>query len=381
VIKLDDYGLRRKLGLRQRSPRWALAWKFAPKKEVTTLEDIVVQVGRTGILTPVALLEPVDVGGVTVSRATLHNEGEVKRKDVRPGDKVRIERAGDVIPEVVERIEQPGVKRAKAFTMPKRCPVCGSAVSKEGAYYICPATLSCRAQLAGRIKHYSSRGAMNIEGLGEQTVKELVRRKMVTDIADLYGLSVEQLKTLDGFAQKSAEKLHSSIQRARRAKLDVFVYALGIRHVGGHVARILARRFESLDELKNAKLSELKKIKEIGDEIASSVYSFFSRKENLNVLKKVFDAGVEVEDVSKAARRQPLKDKTFVFTGELEHYTRQQASRQAEELGARVTSSVSANTDFVVAGENPGSKLEEARKRNVEIIDEQKYEELTKNAK
>jgi DNA ligase (NAD+) len=381
VIKLDDYQHRDKLGVRQRNPRWAQAWKFAPKKEVTILEDIVVQVGRTGILTPVALLQAVDVGGVTVSRATLHNEGEVKRKDVRPGDKVRIERAGDVIPEVVKRIKQRGAKRGKAFTMPKKCPVCGSPVSKEGASYLCPASLSCRAQLTGRILHYSSREAMNIEGLGEETVEDLVERQLVEDMADLYDLSVEQLKTLEGFAQKSAQKLHKSIQRAKQAKFDVFLYALGIRHVGRHVARILAHRFGNLDRLKKADLNELKKTEEVGAEIAESVKGFFSQKQNLKVLQKLFDADVKVEDVSKTGKELPLADTTLVFTGELEHYTRQEAGRQAEELGARVTSSVSGNTDYVVVGENPGSKLKEAKKHGVKIIDEEKYEKLIKNTK
>jgi DNA ligase (NAD+) len=376
VIKLDDYGLRDTLGVRQRSPRWALAWKFAPKKEVTTLEDIVVQVGRTGILTPVALLQPVDVGGVTVSRATLHNEGEVRRKDVRPGDKVRIERAGDVIPEVVERIRQTGKKRSKPFSMPKTCPVCGERVRKEGAYYVCPASLFCRAQLIGRVRHYSSREAMNIEGLGDQTVKELVERGYVTDMADLYDLSVEQLKSLEGFAQKSAEKLHESIQQAKKAKLDTFLYALGIRHVGRHVAQVVARHFGSFDRLKEAKLSQLKQIKEIGVEIAESIDNFFNQKQNVKVLEKLFDTGVEVKKVRTSDKDLPLKDKTFVFTGELAEYTRQEASRLAEELGARVTSSVSGNTDFVVAGENPGSKLEQARKNDVEILDERKYQRL-----
>ncbi len=381
VIKLDDYELREKLGVRQRSPRWAMAWKFAPKKEVTTLEEIVVQVGRTGILTPVALLQPVDVGGVTVSRATLHNEGEVKRKDVRPGDKVRIERAGDVIPEVVERINQKGKKRSKPFSMPQKCPVCGEWVKKEGAYYVCPASLSCRAQLIGRVQHYSSREAMNIEGLGDETVKELVERGFVTDMADLYKLSVEQLKSLEGFAQKSAEKLHKSIQQSREAKLDTFLYALGIRHVGRHVAQVAARRFGSFDKLKEARLSELKQVKEIGSEIAESINNFFSEEQNLKVLEKLFDAGVKIKKVRTSDKDLPLKDKTFVFTGELEDYTRQEASSMAEDLGARVTSSVSSNTDFVVVGEDPGSKLEQARKHNVEILDEQKYDKLINKAK
>lgn len=212
VIKVNSYEQRKKIGVRQRSPRWAYAWKFSPKEEVTVLEDIVVQVGRTGMLTPVALLQPVDVGGLTVSRATLHNENEVKKKDVRPGDKVRIARAGDVIPEVVERVKEPEKKRSKPFSMPKKCPVCGAKVYKEGAYTICPAGLSCKPQVMGRIIHYGSRDAMDIEGSGEKTTKDMVNKGLVKDIGDLYKLRVNDLLKLKGFARKSATQLHEAIQ-------------------------------------------------------------------------------------------------------------------------------------------------------------------------
>jgi DNA ligase (NAD+) len=376
VVKLNDYELRDKLGTRQRSPRWALAWKFPPKAEVTTLEDIVVQVGRTGMLTPVALLEPVDVGGVTVSRATLHNADEVKRKDVRPKDKVRIARAGDVIPEVVERIPEQGKKRAKLFSMPKKCPVCGADVYKEGAYYFCSATLSCQPQLVGRIIHYASREALNIEGLGDETVKELVRRGMVTDVADLYNLSTDQLKQLEGFADRSARKLHKAIGSAKNPRLDRFIYALGIRHVGEHVARVLAREFRSLDALRQASLKDLRAIEEIGDEIARSVKNFFEQKENKKALARLLEAGVKVQDMPARKTEQPLEGKTFVFTGQLDKYTRKEAQDRIETLGARAASSVSGNTDFVVAGEDPGSKLDEAKKQGVKIIDEKKFAEM-----
>ena len=377
VIKVSDFELRKRLGTRQRSPRWAFAWKFAPKVEVTRLDEIVVQVGRTGMLTPVALLEPVDVGGVTVSRATLHNESEVKKKDVRPGDKVRIQRAGDVIPEVVERIKEPGKKRSGLFSMPKKCPVCGADVYKEGAYYFCSATLSCRAQLVGKVIHYASREALNIEGLGEETVKQMVNREMVREIADLYRLSVKQLETLEGFASKSAKKLHNSIQKSKTVRFDKFLYALGIRHIGEHIAQVLAREFESIDAIENADLEDLRKIPEVGPEIANSIVNFFEQNENRQALQHLFDAGIKIEKMPKKKRSKlSLRGKTFVFTGELENYTRSEAKEEIEKLGARATSSVSSNTDYVVVGEDPGSKLNEAEARKITIINENEFEKI-----
>ncbi|MFW6106912.1 MAG: NAD-dependent DNA ligase LigA, partial [bacterium] len=229
VVKADDRTLWPRLGTRHRSPRWALAWKFTPRQEVTRLHDIVVQVGMTGMLTPVALLEPVDVGGVTVSRATLHNEDEVHRKDIRKGDKVRVVRAGDVIPEVIERVKEPGRSRAAMFAMPATCPVCGHPVLREGAYYFCPAGFTCPPQLVGHLKHFASQEAMDIEGLGEETAQELVDRGMIRDLADLYELQTADLLTLDTFAEKKAQKLHQAIQNSKRPRLDRFLYALGIR--------------------------------------------------------------------------------------------------------------------------------------------------------
>ena len=377
VVKLNDYDQRQKLGAREKSPRWAIAWKFPPKKEVTTLQEIVIQVGRTGILTPVALLEPVEVGGVTVSRATLHNEDEVKNKDVRPGDKVRIERAGDVIPEVVERVPQRGVERGSEFSMPKKCPVCGTEVVKEGAYYLCPAGLSCRAQLVGRIIHYASQDAMSIENLGDKIVKRLVEREKIKDMADLYHLSVDDLKELEGFADKSAKKLHKAIQDSKKARLDKFLYALGIRHVGQHIARLLAQEYDSLDDLEKASLNDLKNISEIGPEIAESVHHFFQEKENKKTIKKLLHAGLKIKNLSRQ-KDAPLKEKTFVFTGELENYTRSQAQEKVENLGGRATSSVSGQTDYVVVGDNPGSKLDDAKENDVKTIDEKEFEKLIK---
>ncbi len=378
VIKLNDYGLRKRLGTRQRSPRWALAWKFAPKQEVTTLHEIVVQVGRTGMLTPVGLLEPVDVGGVTVSRATLHNEDEVRRKDVREGDEVRIERAGDVIPEVVERVPRRGEKRGRAFSMPGKCPACGSRVDKEGAYYFCPASLSCRGQLAGRVIHYASREAMDIAGLGNETAKELVEKKMVTTIADLYRLSVEDLRRLEGFADKSAKQLHEAIHNANDVRLDRFLYALGIRHVGKHVAEVLARHFQEMKRIQKAALKDLQSIREIGPEIARSVHSFFRQDENRRVLQQLSEAGVAVRAIAAHRGGEPLDGVTFVFTGELADYTRDEAQRLVEDLGGRATSSVSGNTDYVIAGDSPGRKLQEAKTRHIEVINEDEFTEMVR---
>jgi len=380
VIKVDDYRQRSSLGVRHRSPRWAFAWKFAPKKEITTLESIVVQVGRTGILTPVALLEPVDVAGVTVSRATLHNEDEVKKKDVRPGDKVRVVRAGDVIPEVVERVHEPGKKRSSAFSMPETCPVCGARVFREGAYTVCPAGLSCPAQLTGAVIHYASRNAMNIEGLGEKTARDMVRKGLVKDLSDLYRLSTEDILKLDGFARKSASQLYEAIQHTKRPRLDLFLYALGIRHVGERVARILAEAYGSLGALQKADREDLARTPEIGPEIARSVETFFEQDETQRVLERLSRYGVEILDMPKTRNAKPLADKTFVFTGSLEGYTRQEASRRVEALGGRVTSSVSAETDYVVAGESPGSKLEQSRRLNVTILDEAGFENLLEGA-
>lgn len=376
VIKANDYETRRKLGTRQRNPRWALAWKFAPRQEVTRLTDIVVQVGRTGMLTPVALLDPVDVGGVTVSRATLHNEGEVQRKDVRPGDQVRLERAGDVIPEIIERVPERGRKRAGPFTMPRKCPACGADVYREGAYTFCPASLSCPAQLVGKLTHYASREAMDIEGLGEATARDLVDKGMVETIGDLYRLSAEDIEQLDSFAQKSARKLHDTIQQTKETRLDRFIYALGIRQVGEHVAQVLARHFGVMDALQNADTRTLASISEIGPETARCIHNFFQERENRNVLEQLHEAGLRIKPVPGGPGRGPLDGKTFVFTGELERFSRDDARHIVEDLGARATSSVSGNTDYVVVGEDPGSKLKEARKRHVRTIDEKEFAKL-----
>ncbi len=376
VIKLDNLELREQLGTRQRSPRWALAWKFPPKEQISRIQDIVVQVGRTGILTPVALLEPVDVGGVTISRATLHNEDEIHRKDIRVGDNVRVARAGDVIPEVIERFIEPGGKRGEDFHMPIKCPACGTTVAREGAYYVCPAGLSCPAQLVGHIVHYASREAMNMEGLSEKTATQLVDKSLVKDVADLYQLSIVDILTLEGFAQKSATKLYQSIQSSKQARFDRFLYALGIRHVGQHVAFLLASKFRTLENLQKAVQNGLGGVPGVGPQITASISDFFSREKNKRVLQRLIESGVKIESMPGGRLDLPLKGKIFVFTGSLKNYTRPEASSMVEALGGQVKSSLGSGTDFLVVGEKPGSKLDAAREQGVKVIGEAEFERL-----
>lgn len=375
VIKLDDRKLRSELGTRQRSPRWAHAWKFKPKKEITTLLEIIVQVGRTGVLTPVALLDPVEVGGVTVSRATLHNEGEVKKKDFRPGDTVRVMRAGDVIPEIAERVEMKKEKRGKTFHMPDQCPVCGTDVVREGAYVVCPAGLSCKAQLKGSLSHFASSGAMNIDHLGEKVIGQLVDRGLVKNLPDLYKLKAIDLEALDGFAEISAQKLYETIQGSRSPSLEKFLYALGIRHVGNHNARIIAKKYGSLDAIRKTDYDELVEIQEIGPEIAESITHFFNNENNLEMLDQLKNQGIKIQKAD-TGKSDKLEGKTFVLTGELDKYTREEAKEKIESMGGRATSSVSDQTDYLVVGENPGKKLDEAKKSKVEIIDEERFRKL-----
>ncbi len=379
VLKTNNIPWRKVLGERQRNPRWAYAWKFPPKKEITLLRDIVIQVGRTGILTPVALLDPVNIGGVTVSRATLHNEGEVKEKDVRPGDKVRIMRAGDVIPEVAGVVEKKK-KRGSPFRMPRKCPVCKTEVVREGAYVICPAGLSCRAQLIGRIQHFASQNAMDIDKLGGKITGQLINSGLVEKLPDLYRLNPGQLEKLEGFAQKSARQLVEEIGHSKEVELHRFLYALGIRHVGEHISRQLSSEFDSLDELRNAGCDELSAIPEIGPEIAESISHFFSTPENLEMIDELKKLGLNVKAPEKG-KKERLKGTTIVITGELESFTRDEAKEKIESLGGRATSSVSSQTNYLVKGEGPGSKLDEAKKENVEIIDEGQFKKLLEKGK
>ena len=331
--------------------------------------------GRTGILTPVAQLKPVSIGGVTVSRATLHNEDEVRRKDVRVGDSVRVIRAGDVIPEVTEVVDTARAGRGAAFSMPASCPVCGTTVERQGAYYYCPNGLGCRAQLVGRAIHFCSRDAMDIESLGEKNVELLVENRLVTDIADLYYLSSDDFLSLPGFAEKSARAAVEAVQRTRTRPLDRFIYALGIRHVGSHAANVLARAFRSLEALARATEAELTEIGDIGPETATSVARFFSTEEARKTLDRMFRAGVAPAAPAEAAGSS-LAGKSFVITGILSSMGRKEAAGKIEALGGRVSSSVSAKTDYLVSGENPGSKLDQARNHQTAVLSEEEFLQL-----
>lgn len=377
VIKLDNRKLREEVGVRQNNPRWAYAWKFEPKKEITRVRDIIVQVGRTGIVTPLALLEPVDVGGVTVSRASLHNEQEVEKKDIRKGDKVRVIRAGDVIPEVAERLSMKGEKREKPFHMPGKCPACGTKLVKEGAYTVCPAGLSCDARMKESVIHFASREGMDISNLGEKLIEQLLDKDMLGNIPDLYRLKKSDLKKLEGFAEKSAGRLYDSIEESKTVSLKNFIYALGIRHTGKRLAGILAGEYRSIDELKKAGYDELVEINEIGPEIAGSISHFFSSKTNIKMIDELVELGVDIKE-GKKERSGRLKGKVFVLTGELENFTRQEAKEKIESLGGRATSGVSGQTDYLVVGEEPGTKKEEAEEHNVKMLNEKEFMDLLK---
>ncbi|HRS83023.1 MAG TPA: NAD-dependent DNA ligase LigA [Smithellaceae bacterium] len=373
VLKVNRLEIQNLLGSVSRSPRWALACKFPAQQAETVLLDIIVQVGRTGTLTPVAVMEPVNVGGVLVSRATLHNEDEILKKDIRIGDAVLIQRAGDVIPEVVGVILSKRTGREKEFRMPRTCPDCGSEIVRQPqeAAHRC-VNLSCPAQLKEHIRHFASRGAMDIEGLGEKLSAQLFDAKLINDPADLYFLTKEQLMGLDRQAEKSAENLLEAIERSKTPALDKFIFALGIRHVGERTARLLAGHFGSLEALMRAGCEELTAIHEIGPEIAQSILEFFAESKNRMVLEKFQRAGLSPRNPPPPAR-EDLQGKSFVFTGSLESMGRNEAKAVVESLGGVVHSSVTGKTSYVVAGSDPGSKLEKARKQNTPVIGEEEF--------
>ena len=378
VVKVNRRDWQDRLGVKSRSPRWAIAYKFRPRKEITIVQDIVVSVGRTGTLTPVALLKPVEVGGVTISRATLHNGDEVARKDIRIGDTVKVERAGDVIPAIAERVPIHGEQRNDPFLMPDHCPVCGSSVGREGAYFYCTGQLVCGAQLKGAIEHFASKHALNIEGLGKKTVAQLVDEGLLQSLDDLYRLNKADLVQLEGFADRSATLLLKSIADSKTISLDRFLMGLGIRQVGQHIAKVLAHEFESLDEIMSADRERLQQIREIGPEISDSLVSYCSEPRNREVIAQLQKSGVQVAPgmATGDRKKSPLAGKTFVFTGGLDHFTRDGAQQAVEAVGARVSSSVSKKTSYLVVGRDPGSKLDQARTLEVMILKEEEFAAL-----
>ncbi|MBI5700204.1 NAD-dependent DNA ligase LigA [Candidatus Saganbacteria bacterium] len=378
VIKVNNLADQKKLGFTSRAPRWAAAFKYPPMQAVTIIEDIQVQVGRTGAITPVAHLKPVHLAGVMVKRATLHNEDEIKRKDIRIHDHVIVQRAGEVIPEVVKVVKEKRTGHEKTFHMPKTCPVCGAELYRpEGEAITRCMNAACSAQIKGNILHFCTRQAMDIEHVGYALVDQLVEAKLVKNIADLYKLEKKDLLKLERFAEKSAQNVIDSIAQSKDRPFDRFIYALGIRLVGRHVASLLARQYDSVDDLFEAKTGELEKIQGIGPKVAEAVSRFFSEKENRHLIEELRKAGVRVK-AEKARGPQPLKGKTFVFTGGLETMTRPEAEDLVRSLGGHPSSSVSKETDYVVAGTEPGSKLAKAKKLGVTVISEKEFLKLTK---
>lgn len=380
VFKVNLLGQQDQLGFVSRAPRWAIAYKYPPEEVMTRVTGIEVQVGRTGALTPVARLEPVPVGGVTVTNATLHNEDEIRRKDIRAGDTVIVHRAGDVIPEVVKVIMEKRPHNTRPFHMPDKCPVCHSAIEKiEGeAIHRCSAGLFCSAQQIQSIIHFASRRAMDIEGLGDKLVEQLVTSGLVNNVADLYNLSVEQLANLERMGKKSAENLVHALDESRQTTLSRFLYALGIREVGEATARALADHFGSLTTIQKASIPELETVPDIGPVVAQHIHAFFSEQHNKQVIRHLISAGVTWKDVKKAGIL-PLTGKTFVITGTLTAMTREEAKEKLQALGAKVSGSVSGKTDYLVCGTDPGGKLDKANKLNVTVLEESDFLSLLKD--
>ncbi|MBI3456166.1 MAG: NAD-dependent DNA ligase LigA [Candidatus Rokubacteria bacterium] len=374
VVKVDSLEQQRRLGTTAHHPRWAIAYKFPAQQALSVVRRIAVNVGRTGALTPSAELDPVRIAGATISRATLHNADEIERLDVRVGDTVLIERAGDVIPHIVRVITEKRPPDAQTFAFPDHCPVCGSAASRPPGEVVVRCTnAACPARLKEALFHYGSRGAMDIEHLGEAVIDQLVDRGMVRDFADLYTLTVPQLAGLERLAEKSATNLVNAIQASRTRGLAPVLYALGIRYVGERASRLLAEHFGTMERLEPASQTEIEAIYGIGPGIAESVRLFFDQPANRRVVTRLREVGVVMEEAGAAAGPKPLAGKAFVLTGSLERLTRDEAKALIARLGGRVTSSVSRKTDYVVAGRDPGSKAEEARRLGVPVLDETEF--------
>jgi DNA ligase (NAD+) len=380
VIKVDRLDIQHRLGSVAHSPRWAVACKFAPVQEQTHLEGIAVQVGRTGVLTPVAHLKPVHVGGVTVSRATLHNEDEIAKKDIRIGDTVVVQRAGDVIPEIVSVVKSRRTGSEKPFIMPETCPECGSHVVRiDGEVAVRCVNIACKAQLREHIAHFASRTALDIDGMGDKMAAQLVANGLASDPADIFFLTREKLLAMERMAEKSAANLLQAVDHARKPSLARLIFALGIRHVGEKTAKLLAANYPSLETLAAAGVEELQLIRDIGPEAAAAISGFFREAANRRFIEKLTQAGVSPAH-EDSAQHAPLSGKNFVFTGTLRSMERNGAKRLVESFGGTVESSVTRKTTYVVAGELPGSKIDKARKAGVTILDEEGFLALTTDA-
>lgn len=377
VVKVNSTRQRELLGTTAKSPRWAISFKFPARQATTRIKEIIVQVGRTGALTPVAVLEPVQISGTTISRCTLHNEEELKRKDIRVGDYVLLERSGDVIPHVVSVMKERRTGREKPFLWPKNCPVCRTAIYKEEGEAISRCiNPSCPARIRESILHYASRRAMNIEGLGEALVDQLLDSGLIKQIPDLYHLKYEELVRLERMGPKSARNLLDQIEESKSRELWRLIFALGIRQVGEKLAQSLARKFQDLDRLARASEEELTQLEDVGPKVAASIVFFFRQPENQKLLERLRAAGLKFREKAEKAGPQPLQGLTFVLTGTLSSMTRDQAKEKIESLGGSVSSSVGKKTDYLVVGQEPGSKLDRARELGVKTIDEKEFLKL-----
>ena len=379
VIKVDDLELRELVGTTYKVPKWAIAYKYPPEKKETILKDIVCNVGRTGAITPMAILEPVKVAGSTISKTTLHNEDFIKEKDLRIGDTVVIQKAGDVIPEIVEAIKDKRTGNEKEFSMPSVCPVCGAlAIREEGESARRCIGIECPAKLYRSILHFASREAMDIKGLGDAIIEELLNRKLINNIADLYDLKLEDVKTLKKDGTKFAQNLIDSINQSKQNDLDRLINALGIRHIGTKTAKQLAKKFKTMDNLENASLESFIDVDDMGEIMAKSIFEFFSQPQTKDLLQRLKQANVNMSLKENELIDDRFSNKTFVITGKLDKYSRDEVEKIIEKHGGKASSSVSKKTDYVLAGEDAGSKLTKAEELGIKIISEEEFEEMIK---
>ena len=377
VVKVDDLNLRKIMGTTSKVPKWAIAYKYPPEKKETILKEIVCQVGRTGVITPMAILEPVKVAGSTISKTTLHNEDFIKEKGLKIGDKVIIQKAGDVIPEIVEAVVNKRTGEEKDFEMPRKCPVCGAeAVREEGEAAVRCTGIECPAKLHRNLVHFVSRDAMNIDGLGENIIAELLDKKMISNIADIYDLQFEEIASLKKNGKKFAQNLVDSINASKNNDLYRLITALGIRHVGVKAAKILAKQFNTIDNLSEASVENLSEVEEIGPIVANSIKEFFEQQQTKDLISRLKKAGVNTERLKEDDEDERFAGKTFVLTGSLEKYSREEASNIIEKFGGKTSSSVSKKTSYVLAGEDAGSKLTKAQSLGVTVITEAEFEEM-----
>jgi len=378
VLKVNSINKQKILGSTTKNPRWAISYKFAAQQATTKLLDISTQVGRQGTLTPVAILSTVNIGGVNVSRATLHNFDELKRKDIQIGDTVIVERSGDVIPQIVKSIKEKREKTYKNFDIPIKCPVCGTKVIKEENEVAirCPNKM-CPARLKWRVKHYASRDAMDINHLGFSTIDKLIEKKLIDNISDIYFLKKEDILSIEGFKEKSAQNLIESIEKSKNMSFERLIYGLGIRHVGKYAAQLISNKYLSIDKLANAKIEDLISIEGLGEKTANEIASFFLNYENINLIERLIEVGVKTYNYNPE-KKLPLSNKKFVFTGSLKKFSRNEASDIIKNKGGIVTSSITKNIDYLIVGEKPGSKLDKAKKYNIEVLNEEEFMEFIK---